>query len=74
MKKLLIGNHLFNYYLDLDDRYGDANSDGDGYGNGEGFGYGEAEGDVMEGGAEKVLEMVKVSEMEMEMDNYENFK
>jgi hypothetical protein len=28
---------------------------------------------VMEGGAEKVLEMVKVSEMEMEMDNYEEF-
>jgi hypothetical protein len=30
-------------------------------------------GMAMEGGAEKVLEMVKVSEMEMEMDNYEEF-
>ena len=38
MKKLLIGNHLFNYYLDLDDGYGEAN--GDGSGDGSGFGKG----------------------------------
>jgi hypothetical protein len=30
-------------------------------------------GMVLEGGEEKGLEMVKVSEMEMEMDNYEEF-
>jgi hypothetical protein len=39
-----------------------------------GVGMEKRRGMAMEGGEEKGSEMVKVSEMEMEMDNYENFK
>ena len=44
MKKLLIGNHLFNYYLDLDDGYGEANGDGEVDGGGDGNGEGLEDG------------------------------